>query len=417
MHTVIISIGSELLTGQCLDTNSQWISSQLVAAGLHPTRHVTVGDDLAAITGEFAAAFREAALVVITGGLGPTADDLTREAIAAALGVSLDVSPVGLQQIEAFLARLGRGMTDANRTQALVPVGCDVLHNRWGTAPGLSGRTPGGRFFALPGVPAEMKAMFEAYVLPDARAVAGGSVTLVDRLCCFGMAEAALGEAIKDLMRRGRNPAVGTTASGAIISVRVVARAASEADARLLLEADLAEVRGRLGDAVFGRGDATLQQVAGEALLARRLTVATAESCTGGMLAKRLTDVPGSSGYLVEGFVTYSNAAKQARLGVTAEMLDRCGAVSEEVAAAMATGCRSAAGSDLAVAVTGIAGPAGGAPGKPVGLVFIALADGLHVEVRRFTFGEHLSRGEIRDRTCKAALNLLRLRLLRDAAR
>jgi nicotinamide-nucleotide amidase len=413
MNTVIISIGSELLTGQCLDTNTAWLSAQLVAVGLEPTRHVTVGDDLDALVKELSLAFREAAFVVLTGGLGPTVDDLTREAVARALGVSLDVSAEALGQIERFLARWGRVLSDANRTQAMVPADCSVLENRWGTAPGLTGRTPAGLFHALPGVPAEMKAMFEAYVLPDARRLAGGAVTLVDRLCCFGMAESTLGETIKDLMRRGRTPSVGTTASGAIISVRVVVQAPSVDQARELLEADLAEVRRRLGSVVFGRGDATLQQAVGEALLAQKLTIATAESCTGGLVAKRLTDVPGSSAYLLEGFVTYANAAKIRRLGVSAELIDEFGAVSEEVAGAMASGCREAAGSDLALAVTGIAGPGGGQkPEKPVGLVYIALADGLRVDARKFTFGEHLSRIEIRDRSCKTALNLLRLRLL-----
>lgn len=267
--------------------------------------------------------------------------------------------------------------------------------------------------FALPGVPSEMKAMFTEWVLPVAEKAGGGGRTCVGRLSCFGIAESTLGQTIADLMARDRNPSVGTTASAAIISVRIVARGRDEAEAQRLLEADLSEIRRRLGSVVFGRDDETLQDVAGQMLLARGLTVATAESCTGGLLAKRLTDVPGSSGYFLEGFVTYSNQAKQRRLRVPAALIDEKGAVSEEVAAAIAIGCREESGADLAISLTGIAGPGGGRPpDKPVGLVYIGFAARDGVDVQRYLFGEHLSRDEIRDRSCKTALNLLRLRLL-----
>jgi nicotinamide-nucleotide amidase len=268
--------------------------------------------------------------------------------------------------------------------------------------------------FALPGVPAEMKAMFTAAIEPVVRAAAGEAAMVVGRLLCYGIAEAKVGELLADLMDRTRNPLVGTTASNAVISVRVVARGGNPDEARQLVESDLAEIRARLGSAVFGEGEATLQEAVARLLIQQGKTVAVAESCTGGLLAKRLTDVPGSSAYFRCGYVTYSNEAKSALLQVSPELIATHGAVSEATARAMALGCRSAAGTDFATSITGIAGPSGGSPpDKPVGLVYIGLADSNGVEVKGAILGEHLSRAEIRDRSSKAALNLLRLRLLR----
>jgi nicotinamide-nucleotide amidase len=204
---------------------------------------------------------------------------------------------------------------------------------------------------------------------------------------------------------------VGTTASDAVLSVRIVAEGDSPGEAERLAEADAGEVRRRLGAVVFGEDDETLQSAVARLLVQQGKTVSTAESCTGGLLAERLTEIPGSSAYFLQGFVTYSDAAKLKELGVEGELIRRHGAVSEQVAAAMATGCRTVAGSDFALSITGIAGPSGGSPEKPVGLVYIGLADAGGVEVKRFTFGDHLSRREIRDRSAKAALNMLRLRL------
>jgi len=220
------------------------------------------------------------------------------------------------------------------------------------------------------------------------------------------------GEALADLMIRGRNPLVGTTASEAVISVRILARG-RKGEVEPLLAADVAEVRRRVGEFVFAEGDETLESVVGRMLVERGLTISTAESCTGGLIAARLTDVPGSSAYFVRGYVTYSNQAKVEALGVNTALIEEHGAVSDEVARAMAEGCRRAAATDMAIGVTGIAGPTGGnPPEKPIGLVYIALADGAGVDSVRWLFGEHLSRMDIRDRACKMALHMLRRRLL-----
>jgi nicotinamide-nucleotide amidase len=258
-----------------------------------------------------------------------------------------------------------------------------------------------------------MKAMFRAAILPLVTAETAGSCARTARLLCFGTSEARIGESIADLMVRGRNPLVGTTASEGVISVRIQAVGTDQADAQKLIDADVTTVRERLGDIVFGEDKDSLEAVVGRLLTMRLRTIATAESCTGGLLAKRLTDVPGSSTYFVRGLVAYSNEAKTDLLAVPAPLIETEGAVSDAVARAMAVGCRKAAGSDYAIGITGIAGPTGGSPPeKPVGLVYVALADTARVDSKRLLLGEHLTRAEIRDRSCKVALNLLRLDLL-----
>lgn len=413
MQAAILSIGTELTTGQCLDTNSQWLSTRLSGLGAPVNLHLTVADELDQIVRAIQYAERSAELVIITGGLGPTADDLTRQAVASAYELDLVESAEALEQIQAMFARWQRPMAESNRSQALIPKGCDLLSNNCGTAPGFRRRRDGRCLIALPGVPREMRVMFEEHVAPALDAIVDRSFVDSIALRCFGISEASLGETIRDLMARGRNPSVGTTASGAVLTVRVVAQGRSTGEMRGLLDRDAGELRRRLGKVVFGEGDATLQSAVAELLIRHGATIATAESCTGGLLAKRLTDVPGSSGYFRRGYVTYDNDAKSELLGVPEELVRRWGAVSEEAARSMANGCWAIAGVDYALSITGIAGPGGGSPPeKPVGLVYIGLADHGGVDVRRVLFGEWLSREEIRDRAVKSALNLLRLRLL-----
>ena len=412
MDAVIISCGTELTTGQCVDTNSAWLSAQLTPLGVRVVEHVTVGDDVTHLASAIRRALDGASLVIITGGLGPTLDDVTREAIAAALGQPLEESAAASAQIRAFSQRWQRPMPESNRRQAMIPRGCEMISNPRGTAPGIRCVRDDRRLYAFPGIPAEMQAMFNAAVLPQIHAVTGGARTESARLLCFGISEAKLGELLADLMQRGRNPSVGTTASHAILSVRVLARAPSGSEARERLQADVSEIRRRLGTVIFGEDDDTLEGVVARLLVEQHKTIATAESCTGGLLAKRLTDIPGSSAYFLRGYVTYADAAKVDLLGVPADLLSQHGAVSEPVAKAMALGCRRAAGADYALSITGIAGPTGGSPPeKPIGLVYIGLAHSAGVETLRVLCGDHLTRDEIRDRSCKTALNLLRLHL------
>ena len=413
MNATILSIGTELATGQCVDTNAAWLATELTGLGMRVVEHRTVDDDRQEIAVAIRRLLERSEVLVMTGGLGPTPDDLTREALADAIGRPLEENAEALAQIQEFFSRLGRTVHPSNLRQAMIPPGARVIRNDLGTAPGVLYRTEGATLFALPGVPFEMKAMFVRAVVPALGGRGGPAHCVRRRLNCFGMSEARIGELLGEFMARDRNPLVGTTASQGVISIRLLAWAESASEAELLVKDDSDRFRGLLGETVFGEGEDSLESVVGDLLRRRGETLATAESCTGGLLATRLTDIPGSSGHYLRGFVTYSNEAKTDELGVPAELVRTHGAVSEEVAEAMAFGCRTVAGSDFALSTTGIAGPAGGSPpDKPVGLIYVGLADQDGVEVRRLLLGDHLGRAETRHRACSAALNLLRLRLL-----
>lgn len=414
MKAATISIGTELVWGLTPDTNAAWLARRLVELGLETIEHITIADDRARIRDVFTQLAGHADVIIATGGLGPTDDDVTRHALADAMGAPLVPDPTALEALEQFFARLGRTMPPRNRIQAMIPEGFGALPNPCGTAPGLAGRIGACRVFVLPGVPGEMRAMFEQSVAPALRSLSGRRAAAMRTLHAFGYPEADIADTLADLMTPGRNPHVGTTAKDGVISVHVYARADDEAAARRLADADATEIRRRLGHAVFGEADATLASAVGGLLRARHQTVAVAESCTGGLLAEMITAVPGASDYFLAGFVTYSNQAKTRDLDVPADLIAEHGAVSEPVARAMALGALRRAGSDYALAITGIAGPAGGTPDKPVGTVFIALAQaaGAPPALAHFVrWPENLDRDAIRRRTAHAALDLLRLRL------
>ncbi|MGD2111118.1 MAG: competence/damage-inducible protein A [Phycisphaerae bacterium] len=414
MEAVIISIGTELTTGQQIDTNSAWLSAEMSALGADVLGHQTVGDDVGRIAAAIRQALAQADMVVLTGGLGPTPDDLTREGLAGAIDRPLEENPAALAGIRAFFERLQRPMPDSNLSQAQAPKGCEVISNPRGTAPGIHYHEGGRHLFALPGVPAEMRAMFDRAIAPFLKSRCAGRVSRSLELRCFGISEARMGELIGDLMARDRNPLVGVTASRAVLSVRITGTGPDADGTDERVTAVAREIRQRLGDTVFGEADDSLESAVARLLTERRQTVATAESCTGGLLAMSLTDTPGSSAFFLRGYVAYSNESKEQLLNVPAPLIETCGAVSEEVAVAMASGCRTAAGADFALSVTGIAGPGGGQPpAKPVGLVWFGMAHAGGVDGKRVLFGEHLARAEIRDRACKTALNLLRLHLMR----
>lgn len=408
----IVAIGSELTSGQSLDTNSAWLSRELAGLGIRSERHVTVADDLAAIVELLRAAGEHADVLLVSGGLGPTADDLTRDALAQAAGLPLELDTASLEQIEAFFAARGRKMADANRVQAMRPRGARAIVNTCGTAPGIAMRLGKAEAFAMPGVPFEMRRMFERDVAPALRGHAADCAIVHATLRTIGLAESDLGARIADLMQRGRNPEVGTAANLGVIAIRIAATAGSRRQAQALIEADETELRARLGRCVFGQDDDTLAAVVGRLLSAAGQTVSTAESCTGGLIAEQLTDVSGSSVYYVGGAVAYSNELKTRLLGVDPDLIARHGAVSEPVAQAMARGAVERFGSDHAIAVTGIAGPTGGTAERPVGLVYVAIADRSGAIVRRLLLGRDTPRDVIRQRAAAAALNMLRERLL-----
>jgi nicotinamide-nucleotide amidase len=431
MKTEIISIGTELTTGQNLDTNSQWLSRRLGEMGIAVHFHTTLSDDLADNVAAFRIARDRAQLVIITGGLGPTQDDLTREALAELAGAPLVFHEPSWQHILDLFAKRARAVPERNRVQAMFPAGSEPIPNAKGTAPGVWMKLPSPKrkqgtqaslahaagsddcvFIAIPGVPSELYAMFEREVQPRLQQWAGQSGVMVERkINCFGAGESAVEEKLMDLTRRGHVPEVGITVSDATISLRILAKAENTAAAEQLIAPVERTIRERLGDLVFGVGEEELQHAVAGLLKEKKQTVAVAESITGGLIAHRLTQISGISAHFRGGMVTYDDGIKANVLGVPPKLLEDHGAVSAPVAEAMAAACRERFGVDLALSTTGIAGPNSDASGKPVGLVYVGLA--WNGGVRSVEYHWWGSRHEIQSRTAKLALNHARLHLMR----
>lgn len=413
MKAEIISIGSELTSGKNLDTNSQWLSIQLASMGIPVGWHTTIADDFDANLEAFGIASQRAGLVVATGGLGPTQDDLTREVLAKLLKVPLEFHQPSWDTIIEMFTRRNRVCPDRNKVQAYFPKGAEPIPNTTGTAPGIWVKVNQSYFAALPGVPREMKSMFDGCLKPKLLGMGMSQGVLIQRkINTFGLGESAIEEKLFDITRRGNDPEVGITASDAVISLRILAGAENEALALKKIAPAEAIIRERLGELVFGVEDEELQDVVHQMLQKFGKTIATAESITGGLLASRFTKVPGASARYLGGFVTYTNDVKKSALGVPAELLDQFGACSKEVTLAMAEGCRERTGADFALATTGVAGPGDLSPELREGKVFVALAwkGGSQSETNQW-FG---SRHEVQSRTAKMALNMLRLHLLRE---
>lgn len=377
MEAAILAIGTELTRGELCDSNSCWLSEQLTALGVDVLEHATVDDNDARIAAALLRLGEEAELLLVTGGLGPTSDDRTAAAAAVALGVELVRDPASMAAIEARYRKAGRVMPETNRKQADLPMGAASLPNAVGTAPGFRVQFQRATAFFMPGVPHEMRHLFTEHVVPVvARRVRRCSHQL--HLRTFGLPESLVAERLGDLEAGGAlfDPRVtlGYRASFPEIEVKVLARAESEAVAQGLAETAAGEARARLRPHVFGGRKDSLAGVLGERLIATGLKIVTAESCTGGLVGRLLTDIAGSSRYYLGSVVAYHNTIKRALLGVDSAILEAHGAVSAEVACAMATGVLERTGADLAAAITGVAGPGGGTPDKPVGTVWFAIA-------------------------------------------
>ena len=417
MQAIILSIGDELVLGQTVDTNSAFLSAKLASRGIMTKYHQTIADDELAIRDAFLWASHQAELVIVTGGLGPTEDDLTRQALAAAMGVELVVDEPSLVAITDFFAKRGRVMPPRNRIQAMQPAGSMAIPNSCGTAPGMQVRFNRAMIFVTPGVPSELFAMYRLSIEPWLDDLAANQpalrrTILTQKINTFGMGESDVADRLGPLMDRKRNPLVGTTVSDGLVSVRIRSEFDDPKNAQAELSDTIAQAERALGPIVIGRESQTLQAALVELLMAKKVTVATAESCTGGLVAKYITDVSGSSTIFAGGWVTYANEMKTSQLGVPAAMIEASGAVSEPVACAMARGALERSGAMVAVAITGIAGPGGGTETKPVGSVWIALAHregeaGQIVAAARL-FMLPGDREQVRDRAAKAALQLLR---------
>jgi nicotinamide-nucleotide amidase len=403
----LLAIGEEILAGDIVDSNSAEISRRLAEVGIRTVGVRCVGDVEREIVAALAEATADADLVIATGGLGPTRDDLTRDALARLLGVELIEDAAALRAIEAMFERIQRPMSSSNRVQALVPRGASALPNRRGTAPGLFARRGRAAVFLLPGPPYEMRGILEDEVLPRLAALGLRSEgVLREKIRIHGLPESVLGERIAEFMGADRDPYVGVTVSGGVLTVSIQARS-RDADVEARVAEIAAAVEARLGKHVFGRGDESLEAALLGALVARGLTVATAESCTGGRIAAALTRLDGASQAVLGGIVAYSNAVKSELLGVDPAQITAHGAVSTEVAAAMASGVAKRLGVDLGIAVTGIAGPSGGSDEKPVGTVCFGVCFGGRTFVRRAVFGG--DREAVQVRATRTALDLGRL--------
>lgn len=412
MRSALLSIGDEIVSGLTTDTNSGWLAERLRALGADPVSVLTVPDDEAAILRALRRALEDAEVVICTGGLGPTADDLTTACIARLAGMELFLDEPSLAAIRERFRIAGVEMTPNNRKQALFPEGSTIASNPIGTAPGFI--CPVGRqhVIALPGVPREMRRIADETVLPWIAARTPEQRFASRVFSTFGVSEGKLDELLVGVVAP-EEARLAFRAAFPRVQVRLTVRGAPGEDLEGRLDELEVRVRERLGHAVYAIGDEGMEETVGRLLRDRGLTVAVAESCTGGLIGHRLTDVPGSSMYFLLGAVTYSNESKQEILGVRAETLRRFGAVSNETAEEMAAGVRRRAGADLGLATTGIAGPGGGTPEKPVGTVCIALAWEGGVWSRRYDVADR-GRGWIKAMTAQIALDRVRRWLLGD---
>ncbi len=410
MNAIIISIGDELLIGQVPNTNAAFIAQKLTGIGILVKEVATIGDDESQVLEAFAKYFPKYDITVVTGGLGPTHDDITRSALCRFFNADLVPDHNVLANIKDLLKKRNLPWTEAAEDQARVPRGCIVIANMHGTAPGMLFERNGRNLLVLPGVPHEMESMVDNFLIPHFKKKAAGVVIRQKTLKTTGVPESMLANRLGSLeeLLHGARLAFLPSVRGVALRITVVAKDAKKAEQELKNSED--RIRAKVGKHIYGIDDEELEGIIGKILTERKLTIAVAESCTGGMVAHRITNVPGSSIYFERGLIAYSNASKTEILGVPNDLIECYGAVSEEVAGAMASGVRRIAKTDLGLSTTGVAGPTGGTPEKPVGLVWIAYADARETVALNFMFADE--RRLFKERTSQAALELVRRKLL-----
>lgn len=411
MKAEILAVGTEILLGDIVNTNAHYLSKRLADLGISVYYQTVVGDNEDRLLKAYELAFDRADIVIATGGLGPTKDDLTKEIGAKFFNKKLLLHQESLDIIKGYFHRSNRPMSKGNEKQAYIPEGATILPNPNGTAPGCIIEENNKILVMLPGPPKEMVPMFENSVVSYLQKFSDG-VLVSKVLRVSGLGESAMAERVEDIMESQTNPTIAPYAKDNEAILRITSKGSSKKEAEALIAPVEKAVRERLGDNVYAEGETSLEAVVGEMLVKRNLTIATAESCTGGLLAGALINYPGISSVFLEGIITYSNEAKMKRLGVKAETLAKYGAVSEETAKEMAEGIAKAANTDIGISVTGIAGPGGGTEEKPVGLVYVGLYIQGKVQVKKLDlFGD---RQKIRQRTVVNALDWLRRELLEN---
>ncbi|MFQ5956724.1 MAG: competence/damage-inducible protein A [Candidatus Brocadiales bacterium] len=407
----IISSGNELVQGEVVNTNAAHIAEELTWIGLTVIHHTTVGDEIVAIGSAMEKALARADIIIVTGGLGPTRDDVTRDAAAMASGKGLVTNEEALSLIKESFRCRDMEMPSSNIRQAMIPEGATLIPNKEGTAPGFSIKHNDKEIICLPGVPQEMRRMFEDWVVPRVRETLDVQIIRLHRkIHVFGLPEALVGEKIGHMMLPESNPSAGTMVHDGTITIRLISEAQEEAWARAFMVKAEAEIRSLLGDAVYGTDDDTLEGAVAALLKKHKKTIAVAESCTGGMIGNLLTDVPGMSEHLLEDMVTYTIKSKSHLLEVPEELMKKTGVVNAETARMMAQAMRERTGADMGLSVTGVAGPTSQHPKEPVGLVYAALATSKGVEYKDFHFRG--TRKWIKLLAAKYALDMVRLRLL-----
>ena len=375
MKTAILSVGTEILFGQIVNTNTVYLSQQMNMLGFDVMYHYTVGDNPKRVEEMIDLAFQDCDLILTTGGLGPTQDDLTKEVACKALDDTLVMMDDVLEEITKYFKTLGREMTENNKKQAIMPSRATVFHNDAGTAPGFALEKDGKYIICMPGPPREMKRMFQKSVVPFLQSMIDGAL-YYRQIRFFGIGESMLETQLLDLIDNQTDPTLATYAKEGEYSLRIASKRATEEEAEHAVDEMLEKVKERVGHYIYSCDDEELAQVVADRLMEQGLTLSSAESCTGGMFASTMTDIPGISQCFDRGLVTYSNQAKMEELGVSAGTLEKFGAVSEETALEMVEGLKRVSGSDVCISVTGIAGPGGGSEEKPVGLVYIGFSYG-----------------------------------------
>ena len=409
-HTAeLIAVGTELLLGNIANTDAQMLSQGLSALGINVYYHTVVGDNPQRLRAAVELAKSRADILITTGGLGPTCDDLTKNVLAECFGKKLVFHAPSARRIEAYFERLhaGRPMTENNYQQAMLPEGCTVLDNDWGTAPGVAFEADGVRVIMLPGPPRECRAMFTHRVIPYLKDLSDG-VIASRTLKLFGIGESAMEAQLREKMNAMTNPTLAPYAKEGECELRVTAKAATSEEAQALLQPTVDQIKALFGSKVYGVDVPSLEAVVEDLLRQKGMTLGTAESCTGGLMAKRLTDVPGASQVFKGGVVSYTNEVKHGVLGVPQDMLDRFGAVSAPVAAAMAEGARRALGCDVALSSTGVAGPDRDDRGNEVGTMFVAIATAEGTHVKELHLGARPVRARLRTQTASHAFDLAR---------